>query len=96
MLGGTPKCKMLIKIYTNTVISCWSMISFRGSLSHAQPIVLRLSHAQMPIFFGSLLRSHPSSKGLNLGEKANPLFQLALKFCLCYLFLSESVNWEEI
>ena len=27
------------------------MISFRGSLSHAQPIVLRLSRAQMPIFF---------------------------------------------
>ena len=52
----------------------------------SQPIDLRLSHAQMPIFFGSLLRSHPSSKGLNLGEKTSPLFQLVLKFCLCVCF----------
>ena len=52
----------------------------------SQPIDLRLSHAQMPIFFGSLLRYHPSSKGLNLGEKPSPLFQLVLKFCLCACF----------
>ena len=41
-------------------------------------------------FFGSLLRSHPSSKGLNLGEKPSPLFQLILKFCLCVLFFYRS------
>ena len=43
-----------------------------------------------PSFFGSLLRSHPSSKGLNLAEKPSPLFRLVLKFCLCVLFFYRS------